>query len=266
MTNSPVLEVRGLTVHFGSVKAVNDVSLTVNAGSMVGLIGTNGAGKTTALDALTGFVRASGSAEFNGEPLLSLPAHRRTRTGMARTWQSLELFDDLTVMENVLVGAASGRSGGPIGWLSRRRAKNSNNSEHIDQVLTSLEISEVADLLPTELSQGQRKMVVLARALAMRPTLLLADEPAAGLDTEESQWLGGKLRRLRDEGLTIVLVDHDMGLVLGICDYIYVLDQGLLIAAGTPEEIRLNPAVLDAYLGRGGSDTVPAADAEMGAI
>lgn len=245
--SDPVLEVEDLTVQFGSVTAVNKLNLQVEPGTMVGLIGTNGAGKTTALDALTGFVKASGSARYKGQELLGLPAHKRAKLGMVRTWQSLELFDDLTVRENVLVGSDTRSRGDWQRFLPWGGNKGDNAWM---EVLESGGIAEFAEKRPTELSQGQRKLVVLARALAMQPELLLADEPAAGLDTEESLWLGGKLRARVDNGLSMVLVEHDMGLVLGICDYIYVLDQGLLIAEGTPAEIKSNPVVLDAYLGK----------------
>lgn len=233
-----LLAVDGLRVRFGEVTAVDRVSFHVDEGGLVGLIGPNGAGKSTALDALTGFVPASGRAYFDGKSLLDMPAHRRARSGLVRTWQSLELFDSLTVRENLQVAASKAgnrRSGG--------------DALGVETVAEYFGLDHVLERLPAELSQGQQKMLGFARGLVNNPRMLLADEPAAGLDTAESKQLGAKLRRLRDDGLSILLIDHDMGLVLGVCDYIYVLESGKLIAEGTPEQIRADDRVLSSYLG-----------------
>jgi branched-chain amino acid transport system ATP-binding protein len=242
-----LLDVRNLSVTFGAVAAVADVSLSVESGTLVGLIGSNGAGKTTALDALTGFVEARGSAQFEGTELLHLPAHRRTALGISRTWQSIELFDDLTIFDNLCVAASGTNLRGVLKsavWSGQRRDRT-----EMRQLMETLELDDVLDRYPEELSEGERKLVGLSRTLMSRPKLVLADEPAAGLDSNQSIRLGSRLRALVDSGLTLLLVDHDMGLVLGVCDQIYVLDHGQLIASGTPEEIRSNPAVLGAYLG-----------------
>jgi branched-chain amino acid transport system ATP-binding protein len=242
-----LLEVNDLSVSFGAVRAVRDVSILVEAGTLVGLIGSNGAGKTTMLDALTGFVAATGSAAFDGVELLGLPAHKRTSLGLARTWQTVELFDDLTVYENLCVAATGTRFGQVVRSFLWRGS--SRERSEMDQVLQELELGDVLDRYPNELSEGERKLVGLARTLMSRPRLVFADEPAAGLDSAQSIRLGARLRDLVDSGLTILLVDHDMGLVLGVCDLIYVLDHGDLIASGTADEIRSNAAVLSAYLG-----------------
>ena len=250
---APLLDVRDLSVTFGAVWAVRDVSLSVPTGLLVGLIGSNGAGKTTMLDALTGFVPASGSATFDGQELLSLPAHRRTALGMSRTWQTVELFDDLTVYENLCVASSGTRIGRVVqAFLSPQRA---HDRTAMRTVMDDLELGEVLDRYPEELSEGERKLVGLARTLVSQPRLLLADEPAAGLDSAQSVRLGQRLKHLVSKGLTIVLVDHDMGLVLSVCDLIHVLDHGVLIASGTPDEIRGSETVLAAYLGQ----PVPAA-------
>jgi branched-chain amino acid transport system ATP-binding protein len=243
-----LLSVTALRVAYGGVIAVNDVDLTVAAGSVVGLIGPNGAGKTSTIDALTGYhAPASGSVVFDGDDITRLRAHQRARRGLVRTFQSVELFDDLTVEENLLV--ASER----IGVLSALKGlllpSGKHPREDVDWALGLCGLTDVADRLPTELSHGRRKLVGVARALAQRPRLVLLDEPAAGLDTDESLELGRHLRALPDAGVTVLLVDHDMGLVLSVCDDIVVLDFGSVIARGTPAQIREDEAVVAAYLG-----------------
>ena len=244
----PLLNVDALRVTYGGVTAVDDVDLTVETGKVVGLIGPNGAGKTSTIDALTGYhAPSAGRVTFGDEDITRLRPHERARRGLARTWQSVELFDDLSVEENLLV--ASQRMGVwqalrdlllPIGQHSRA---------DVDWALGLCGLTEVADRSPRELSHGRRKLVGVARALAQRPRLVLMDEPAAGLDTDESVELGRHLKALPDEGVTVLLVDHDMGLVLSVCDEVIVLDFGQVIARGTPEEIRNDEAVVAAYLG-----------------
>ncbi len=224
----PLLWVSDLSVTFGGVRAVSEVSFEVASESLHGLIGPNGAGKTTTLDALTGFVPHEGRVAFDGRDITALSPHDRARAGLVRTFQSLELFDDLTVRENCLVGGS-------------------------DAPLDGLGLGDLADRLPRELSLGHRKLVALARALSSSPRLVLLDEPAAGLDSDESAQLGERLRAIVADGVTIVLIDHDMGLVLGVCDHVTVLDSGRVLASGSPSEIRGNPEVIDAYLGAASS-------------
>ena len=241
-----VLATSGLSVRFGGVHAVEDVDLEVEEGQLVGLIGPNGAGKTTFIDAITGFVRYTGAVELDGRDLTGKPPHARARLGLARTWQSTELFDDLTVRENLGVAAERPSSIALVAEVVGRRIPS---DEAPDQAIELLGLGGIAEAMTTELTQGQRKLVGVARAIAMRPRLLCLDEPAAGLDTRESEDLGQRLREIANAGTTTLLIDHDMGLVLTICDRIVVLEFGQVIAAGPPDEVRRDPRVVKAYLG-----------------
>ncbi|MEE3851183.1 branched-chain amino acid ABC transporter permease/ATP-binding protein [Gordonia sp. LSe1-13] len=245
-TAEVILSVEAMTVRYGTVRAVDDVGFDVRSGEIVGLIGPNGAGKTTLIDAVGGFVRSDGRVVLAGTEL-SGPPHRRSRAGLGRTFQDLELYDELSVAENVLAGMTG-----------------SDASETCDAVLRLLDIHGFADTAAADLSQGQRQLVSVARVLARRPAVALLDEPAAGLDSAESRWLGDRLRAARESGVTMLLVDHDMDLVFDICDRVVVLDLGRVIASGTPAEIRSDPRVVSAYLGspahdeRDGAPTPPA--------
>ncbi|MER6808206.1 ABC transporter ATP-binding protein [Spirillospora sp. NPDC000708] len=240
------LEVRELSVSFGGVRAVDAVTLTAEAGKLTGLIGPNGAGKTTLLDACTGFVSARGEVRLGGERIDRSPAYRRARKGLVRTFQTLDLFDDLTVGDNVAAGTPPE---GRRRWWHQLSAMPSAASPAVREALETVGLDGCAALFPGQLSQGQRSLVSLARALIAGPDVLLLDEPAAGLDSHESDELGERLAAIRDKGTTILLVEHDMGLVLGHCDHVHVLDGGRMLASGTPEQVRENPAVRAAYLG-----------------
>ncbi|MFC8044108.1 ATP-binding cassette domain-containing protein [Nocardia sp. NPDC057353] len=235
---APLLVLDGVTVHYGGVCAVDDVSFAVPEAAIVGLIGPNGAGKTTLIDAISGAVPAGGSVTLGGVPLDGMSVHRRIHAGLGRTFQAIELYEDLSVRENVLVGL-SGRS----------RAEQVGSAAELDGIFALLGLTEVCDTPAGELSQGQRQLVSIARALAGRPAVLLLDEPAGGLDTTESRWLGERLRAIRASGVTILLIEHDMSLVLGVCDQVQVLNFGRTLAAGTPEQIRNDRTVAEAYLG-----------------
>ena len=242
------LAATGLDVTFGGVHAVHDVSLAVGDRELVGLIGPNGAGKTTTIDALTGFVRHRGRVRIGGRDVSEDPPHRRASAGLARTWQSLELFDDLTVEENLRVAADRSNAGSTLLDAvrpGRRRAED----DGVAWALDLLDLAPVAETYPPALSLGQRKLAAVARGLAARPSVLLLDEPAAGLDSTESLELGTVLRRVVDQGTSILLVDHDMALVLGVCDRLAVLDFGRVIAEGPPEVVRADARVVAAYLG-----------------
>ncbi len=242
------MQVEGLRVAFGGVVAVDDVSFEVEERTLVGFIGPNGAGKTTCIEAMTGYVpRATGRVVFDGRDLGGMPPHRRARLGLVRTFQAVELFDDLTVRDNLRAAANRRTWWQSLGDLVAPRWHDDESA--IDEALELLGLGDVADELPPQLPQGKRKLAGVARALACRPRLVLLDEPAAGLDTTESVELGERLRAVVDNGVTLLLVDHDMGLVLGTCDRVIVLDFGRVIAQGRPEEIRTDAGVIAAYLG-----------------
>ena len=246
-----VLRTESLSVNYGGVRALIDASIDVHAGQLVGLIGPNGAGKTTFVDAITGFTPSRGSVALYGASIEQLPPHARARRGLARTWQSTELFDDLTVRGNLAVACPPPsvlRLFGSI--VTGKRAID----PAIESALQLLDLLPFGEKFPPNLSQGYRKLVGVARALAAQPCVLLLDEPAAGLDADESQVLGQRLRAVADGGIATLLVDHDMDLVLTVSDYVYVLDFGVVIAQGTPEQVRKNPEVISAYLGRAGAE------------
>jgi ABC-type branched-subunit amino acid transport system ATPase component len=223
-----VFSARGVSVSFGGVRAVAGVDLDIEPGQLVGLIGPNGAGKTTFIDAVTGFVRYEGEVALAGVSLNGLPPHARARRGLARTWQTVELFDDLTVRENLTVAAKDGT---------------------VRDELRLLDLEAVAEAMPWELSQAERKRAGIGRALVARPRLLCLDEPAAGLDARQSGELGRLLPGIAGSGTAVLLVDHDMGLVLSSCDRVVVLDSGSVIAEGTPAQVRGDERVIAAYLG-----------------
>ena len=231
-----LLEIRQVMVRFGGVMAVGGVDLDVQAGETTGLIGPNGAGKTTLFNVISGMQDpTAGMVSVNGVDISHESPHRRAKRGLARTFQRLELFASLTVRDNVRVAA--------------ELASLTNIDATVDRLLKKVGVSHLADKTAGELPTGSARLVEIARALATGPQLLLLDEPASGLDESESDRLGKLLRELTGEGLGVLLVEHDMSLVMRVCDSIYVLDLGMIIAHGTPEYIQHDPHVLQAYLG-----------------
>ena len=249
-----LLDVSGLTVAYGGVVACDNLSLSVAQGQLVGLIGPNGAGKTSLIDAISGFasIRDGSSIVLGGENIEKLRPHDRYLRGMARTFQAAELFDELSVFENLLVTADRPRWNDPL-----RDLVTTSSDEALGTARFALEavgLQHKAEAKASELSMGDRKLAAVARALAGRPRILLLDEPAAGLDTDESRVLGQLLQKIVASGASILLIDHDINLVFDICDWIYVLDFGCVIASGEPEAVRADEAVIDAYLGRAAND------------
>jgi branched-chain amino acid transport system ATP-binding protein len=248
------LELEHLTMKFGGLVAVNDVSFSVKQGEIHGLIGPNGSGKSTILNVLSGYYKlSSGKITFEGRPLSGLPAHRITAAGFARTFQNLRLFSSMTVLDNILVGMGHHAKTGLWASIFNPVVVQREESSFIDKAMKLLDllgITEFAHKRATGLPYGSQRLVEIARALATEPKILLLDEPAAGLNEVETDKVREILLKIRDTGVTICLVEHDMKLVMAVCEMITVLDYGKKIADGTGAAIRTDPAVIEAYLGQ----------------
>ena len=238
----PLLEVVDVNVRFGGSLALNDVSISAEVGQVTGLIGPNGAGKTTMFNVISGLQSVtSGVVRLDGRDITRMSPTKRARHGMGRTFQRLELFTMLSVRDNIRVAADIHR-----GW-SRSKV---DAAAQVDELIERVGLTEVADLRVTAVPTGQARLVELARALACEPSVLLLDEPAAGQNASETERFAALLRELAAGGMAVVLVEHDVQLVVEVCDSIHVLDFGRLLAVGTPAEIQADEAVREAYLGR----------------
>ena len=237
----PILSTRDVVVRFGVLQAVSEASIDVIPGRVTGLIGPNGAGKTTCFNVITGLQEpTSGKVFFEGTDITNRNPYKRARMGIARTFQKLEVFGSLSARENIMVAAEQRRSWDRSGF---------DPSKVCDEMLEKVGLTDVSEFMVGTLPTGTARLVELARALALKPKVLLLDEPSSGLNEEETQEMATLLRTFVAEGLAVLLVEHDMSFVMGACEFIYTLDFGAIIASGTPAEVQANPLVQAAYLG-----------------
>jgi len=260
-----MLKLSHVSRHFGGLQVLQDVNFEVPQGGIFGLIGPNGAGKTTVVNLITGLLPpTAGQIEFEGQSLVGTPPYRITQRGIARTFQNIRIFKDMSLLENVVVGMHSRLGYGPLDWLRRSprfRADEARSRERARELLSWMKLEHKADEVADGLSYGEQRKLELARALATEPRLLLLDEPVAGMNSVEKTELMVEIEAIRQRGYTIFMIEHDMRFVMGLCEQIAVLNFGRIIAQGRPEQIRNDPQVIEAYLGR--DDDEPAAAAAV---
>ena len=248
-----LLTLKMLRKHFGGLVAVDDVSFEVPEGSIVGLIGPNGAGKTTVFNLITGNYKPDGGTVFfGGQNITGLATHKIVSKGIARTFQNIRLFPEMSALENVLAGCHSGMKAGVLASMFHTPAQRREEREALERSMRELAfvgLEEQHHNLAKNLSYGKQRLLEVARALAAQPRLLILDEPAGGMNDQETQELIGLIRAIQARGISILLIEHDMNLVMKICDHLAVLEYGAVIARGGPDEIKTNPRVIEAYLG-----------------